>query len=224
MPHTHQALLDEVRIALENIPAATPLEERQILIERYNKLVANPKSSEGQISALIIESGKITWPYRKALESLSARYGRESERVYFKEHMEEGLRAKYEKFARDHKEVAEPWRHEDFETVFSAEEKYQIEEALMEAKDAVHNEMEQAILTDKKDEFAAELVSWQTKQKELNTKINSLRLLADRSPQFAPEILEKVHVFEEGWSVVERNVDIRIVQGEIEYYLGLIEG
>src|SRR3989338_5368974 len=150
------------------------------------------------------------------------RYGLEKQEAYFRDHLAPELRKKYEQFAgKFHSERA--LRKKDFELHFTTEEKFQLEEALSEAKESLEKDMREMIMGAHKSAYDAELVVWREKQKQLVQKIKELRGFADRSPEFAAEILDKVRVFEEGWSVVLRDIDIRIVQGEIEYYQGVIE-
>ena len=60
-------------------------------------------------------------------------------------------------------------------------------------------------------------------QEEIERLVAALRALAEKSEKWAPEILDKVRVFEEGWSGLEREVEKGDVLGEIDYYQGIIE-
>lgn len=223
MQHPNQALLDELKIATERMPAVVPLESKQKILEFHAKYSADPKASPEEISAAIIEAGRTAWPYRKALGIMIDRYGREKQAAHFKERLTDKLAKKYEDFARLHSDTPDPWRHKDFESAFTADEKFQIEEALLEARDKARDEVEILVSGEKRAEYETELAAWQKKQELLAGKIQELRALADQSEKWAPEILDKVRVFEEGWSAVEKDADMRIVEGEIGYYRDIVE-
>lgn len=218
---SHQSLLDEIKIAIDALLFTIPSAEIEALKKQYEMVAENPKASEGEILAALVAVGYTSWPYRKAYETMRERHGLDKQESYFRDHLAPTLVKKYAQFAGKFR-IERALRKKDFELYFSADEKYQLEEALFEAKEALEKDMRTMIIGPKKNEYETELIVWCEKQKQLSNKIQELRAYADRSPQFATEILGKVRVFEEGWSVVERDVDIRIVEGEIEYYRDVI--
>lgn len=218
---SHQSLLNEIKIALEALPFTMPSAEVEALKKQYEFVAGNPAASEGEFSAVLMMIGRASWPYRKAYEALRERHGLDKQEFYFRDHLAPEMAKKYAQFAGRFR-IERALRKKDFELFFSAEEKYQLEEALFEAKEALEKDMREMIAGSKKAEYETELAARRTAQKQLSDKIQELRAYVDRSPQFSTEILDKVRVFEEGWSVVERDVDLRIVEGEIEYYRDVI--
>lgn len=217
-------MLDEFKIAIERLPPTCPATEKEKGLAAHATLAANPGASEGEIAAAVIATGRACWPSLKAFETIHDRYGREKEEQYFKEHLSSLLRARYEQFARERRVSAHSVaRDRDFELYFTPEEKFQIQEATFEAHEAVHQDIAALIAGPRKREYDEELAAWQEKQHEILTKLAELRSLADRSAKWAPEILDKVRVFEEGWSGTEREPNLQIIDGEIDYYRGVIE-
>ncbi len=222
MPKKSKALLEELKIALDHLPPLIPSELRHNLVSQFNTLLSGPEASEGEILASLIEIGRTTWPYRQTDKTMRERYGSDKQEAYFREHLDPALLAKYQSSAGENGRLETVLRQKDFEFFFSAEEKYQLEEALFEARKKVAQEVTALARNEKQTEYETELASWRARQEELAAKINELRGLANKSVQWAPEILDKVRVFEEGWSMVERDIDPQIVQGEIDYYRDLI--
>ncbi len=223
MPHPHQSLLDELKIAIDHLPPGFPQAERERARAEHAALVLNPTVTEGEIEVRAISLGRASWPYRKAYEAIHDRYGIEKEDAYFRDHLQATLRKKYEGFAVGLIGVHDVIRHKEFEYTFTPEEKFQIQEAIFEAHERVESDLAALIIGAHRGEYEAELAAWRAKQIEIARKIETLRALADRSPKWASEIVDKVRVFEVGWLPIERDPDLRIVEGEIDYYRNIIE-
>ena len=69
---------------------------------------------------------------------------------------------------------------------------------------------------------AALLIGGAAIAQDLENMLQSLKDMAAKSDKWAPEILDKVRGFEEGWSAVERDFDEDKLRHEIEYWQGVL--
>lgn len=224
MPHPHQSLLDEFKWAIDHLPPTLPAAEKERVKETHAALLSNSSATESEVRAVIITLGRVSWPYRKAFEVIHERYGKEKEAELFRGHLSPALRKKYDAFPVVGLSIHDIPKQKDFELYFDAEEKFQIQEATFEAHEGTIAEVAASIDGPRNGEYQIELATWQEKQARLLERIAELRALADRSDRWAPEILDKVQVFEEGWALLLREPNEQIIAGEIDYYRNSIEG
>lgn len=222
--HPHESLLAELKIIIDHAPAAVPLEVRQQFESQYAGFLADQNAAATAISAAIVAFGKITWPYRKAYESIFDRYKKERQEKYFRDQLDQNLRAKYDNFVKIGHHIDDVRGGKEFEEIFSGDEKYKIEEAYFFARERVKKEVEDLIGGTEKLNYETELGTWKKKQSAIDAKLQALRQLAKTSEKWAAEILDKVELFEEGWSAIERDINETEVTKEIDNYQGLIAG
>lgn len=219
MPHTYSLQL--LREAIEKAPTAFPGDRRKIMQAAHARLAADPNAALPQIEDAIVAFGKEIWPYRKAYQELHDAYGMDER--YLREALSPGTRAKYEEFRKGGGKLEDVRGGAELERAFTPEEKHEIEEAWLAARERAHKELDAKIAGEWKDKFETAVAALRGKQEEIGKKIAALRAFAAESPKWAAEILDKVKVFEEGWSGVEREVTEDDIRGEIDYYRGVIE-
>ena len=109
-----------------------------------------------------------------------------------------------------------------FETDFTAEERYQVEDGILHAVDHLKEEAPGEIAK-RQGEYDKLVDTWKNQQQKMQEKIEELRALAAKDPKWKEEILDKVKTLEEGWSVVERDPELLEVEKEIEYWTQTME-
>jgi len=220
MAHKLSNELFLLKTTIDRTPFTYPEKEKEGFIRRYQALEADPEARRQDIDKLIVEIGKATWPYRKAYEEMVKNYGQQKLEEFFKLHLGDELRQKYEQFVAKGLGLKDYRRTKEFEEFFTPEENLQIEEALFSARDEQVLHM-RGIIESKSDEYEENLKAFQKKQVELENMIANLRQIANQSDKWSDQILDKIKVFEEGWSVVERDFDEDNLRHEIEYWQGV---
>lgn len=223
MPHPSKPLLDEFEWAIDHLPPSFPALEKQKARDELAALAANAATREADIEAAMMMLGRASWAHRKAFETIHERYGKEKEAGYFRGHVSPALRKRYDEFPEKGISVHEVPRTPAFEEYFTPEEKFQIQEAVFEAHEQAWNDVAALVTGPKQKEYEAELQAFGEKQERLEAKLRELRSLADQSPKWASEILDKVRVFELGFLGSAREPDERILEGEIDYYRNIVQ-
>ncbi len=222
MKHPHQALLDEFKYAIEHMVATVPVGVKKQAEELLLELSGNAEATEEQIHDALVAIGKREFPYRRAYQDMMEKPSEEKRMQLVLEHLEEDVKAKVEVVMKDGVTLEALTKSSMFETDFTSEERYQIEDGILHAADHIKDEMPEVIASNKV-KYDALVDSWKEKQKLMEQKIEELRALSGKDEKWRAEILDKVHVFEEGWSVVERDPELLEIEKEIEYWLGTME-
>jgi len=220
MEHPLKNELFLLKKTIERIPFTYPEKEKKEFEDKYHLFEANQEVKREDIDNLVIEIGKATWPHRKAYEEFVRNYAQDKLEEYFKMHLDKAVLGKYEEFVKQGGNIKDYRRTKDFEEYFTPEENMAIEKALFTAHDEVKIFL-QGIINDKRSEYEESLKIFEQKQKDLANMIASLKEIAAKSEKWAPEILDKIKKFEEGWSVVERDFDEDKLKHEIEYWQGV---
>lgn len=221
--HPHKYTLDLLKIVIDRLPVTAPDTIREAAHTALDKYSADPKIEAADIEAKIAEIGKQTWGPRKSYDELFQKYGLERQEELFRAELRPDVREKYLKWIKEGHRFHDVRRTADFEQAFTSDERFAMEEALLSAEESARGEVDELILGEKKSEYEERLKIWQEKQQVLDEKLQLLRAMAHESPKWSAEILDKVRLLEEGWSVVERDTDIYEVDKEIEYWRGVIE-
>jgi hypothetical protein len=219
MSHTYSLQL--LREAIEKAPKAFPEERRSAMLAEHARLAADSNVALSQIEDAIVAFGKEIWPYRKAYQEIHDAYGKDE--PYLRETLSPATRTKYGAFVAGGGKLEDVRGGGELERTFTPEEKHEIEEAWLAARERAHRELDALIAGEWKQKFESSLAALRGRQAEIEKRIAALRALAGESPKWAAEILDKVKVFEEGWSGVEREVSEDDIRGEIDYYHGVIE-
>lgn len=230
--HPHAYTLDLMRIALEHLPPTFSEAKRKNFAKRLDRYLNDRQAPYEEIQETISELGKESWVYRKAYEDAYSRYGRASEEAHLLENLDRGIRDKYERFIHEGgkigyiagaKSLDDLLKPSPFERYFTPEEKFAIEQALLEAHDAARKEIDELVLDKKKDEYARLVKEYKARQRVIESKIDELKHLAGISRKWRSEIEDRVRTIEEGWSVVEQGLDIPMLQRETEHWRGMLE-
>lgn len=230
--HPYEHTLQLLALALDRLPPFFPEAQQMKYRDRLARFRSAPSASYDDISATIVELGKASWPLRKAYEEMYARYGRVSEEASLLKNLDEGVRQKFEKFvdeggkldyiasAKSMEELRSP---SPFERYFTPEEKFAIEQALLDAREQARREIYSLCTTQKRDEYLRLAKKNEAEQRQIEEKIGALRTLAKAGGKWESEIVGQARTFDEGWSIVERSVDLERVEKELEYWTGMLQ-
>jgi hypothetical protein len=230
--HPYAFTLDLMRQAIDLLPPGFSSKRRKEYATAFARFQKSPSTPYPEIQETIAELGKESWPYRKAFEDLYARYGRASEESQLLTHLDQGLRDKYETFINEGgklnhileaKSGTEIWVASRFERFFAPEEKFSIGQALIEARRAARQEIEELIKGPRRAEYEALISKYDKRRGVMTDKLHELRKLAGVSPKWQPEIEGQIQTFEEGWSVVEKQLDESELDKLIEYWKGTLD-
>lgn len=232
MRHPHAFTLQLLGLAIQNLPPSFPDTRATHFRTLLDRCTGDVRCTYGEIHEAIVSLGKESWSERMAYQELYDRYGRASEEANLLENLDEGIREKYERFVHEggkinHIESAKSgeaiWGASPFERYFTPEEKFGIEQALLAARTAARKEINELLEGAKSEEFAVTVDSYKESMRRIQVDLDRLRELASVSEKWEKAISDKVHTFEEGWSVVEKGFDEEIVAKELEYWQGTLE-
>ena len=215
--HPHASLLKEFKIAIDHIVPSVPPEVKASATQRYDALAANADATEEEIEAALVAVGRSEYPHRKASQEIAGKREEETRLTLVLEHVDDAVRAKLKTHLDAGVPLVEIVRSDLFETDFTGEERYQVEDALLDAADHVREEMANAI--DPSSEKYQKLVAkWQTHADLIEAKIQELEALAAKDPKWKDEIMAKAERFREGYAVTETDPELEEVKKEIEYW------
>lgn len=207
---------------IEKIPFTYPESKKKEYEDELHRLESQEEVDPKEVDSLIVKIGKESWPQRQSYEEMVKNYAQDKLEEFFKMHLEENLRKKYEEFTKKGYSIIDNYRYaKEFDDFFTAEENLKIEDALFDARDELAVHM-RGVIKSHRDEFEELVRIYEKKRETLSNMIANLRLLADKSEKWSAEIIDKVNRFEEGWSVIERDFDEDKIMHEIEYWQGVI--
>lgn len=222
MSHPHQYLLDEYRISLHKLVPLTPAEVREEAERLLQELSGNEHASERQILQALIEIGKKEYPYRKAYEALCATdEEKRLEEAAFKK-IDAPIAEKVRAVTSHGVHLSDYVNSKLFESQLTPEERYHVEQALLEAHDVINRQCDERAET-RKENFSTLVAEWSAKRDEIQRLIDEMRSMASRSPELSGEILGKADVFEEGWSIVSRDPEEREVREALASFATQLE-
>jgi len=217
MAHPHAALLKEYQIAIDHIVPSVPDELKKEAQQTHDALLKNEDATEAEILMALAKTGEAEYPHRKAAEEIAGKLEAETRLALVLDHVDETVRGKLKKHLDAGVPLEEIVKSDLFETEFTPEEKYQVEDALLDAADHVREEMAKAV--DPSSAKYKKLVEkWQKHADKIEAKIAELEKVADKDPKWKEEILSKVERFREGFLVTEEDPELEVVEKEIEYW------
>lgn len=223
--HPCQFTLNLFLEMIEKAPVTFPAEKKEAMKKRYEEFLADKKIACAMVLDSIDNFGKEIWPYRKAWQEIYEKYGRAREAEYFEKHIPAALHDKY--FACKKEGGGHCLREYricgKMETCFTPDEKFLLDETVIAALEEAKKEIDGLVLGEKRDEYQVSLQKWNNEQKKLEEKIGELKSLAVKNNKWQAEILDKVKTMEEGWSSVERDIDLEEVAEAVDFYRGAIE-
>lgn len=220
---SHRSFLNEFKIAVNKLCPATPSEVRDEAKRLLAVLEAKPEVSEKEIHDALIMVGRQEFPYRRAYQELVQQMA-ESEAVVTEvlEHVEPDVRTKLEGYLKSGVSFDELVKSEIFEQEFTADQRYQVEHGLLDAKEHA-DQRGVELLKERQLDLERLVALWRQKQARMEKGLEDLSALGDRNPKWRDEILDRVETFKEGWSLVERDPDEETIIKEIEYWRGVLD-
>ncbi|MFH1047900.1 MAG: hypothetical protein V1738_06380 [Patescibacteria group bacterium] len=229
--HPHTYTLQLFQLAIDKLPPNFNPERRDYYSGRLAEFLRDSSVPYEEIRLTITQLGRESWSERQAYRDMYRRYGRSSEESFLLNNLDEGVRAKFEKFIDDGgkinylrgmRSVAQLTEPTPFEQYFSPEEKFAVAQALLEAHDQARKEIENLLTDSKSDEYRELIKHYGQKEKIIDQKINELGKMAKLSDKWRETIIDRVRVIEEGWSVMEQGIDEPSLDQEIEYWRGTL--
>jgi len=221
--HPFQYTLTLLEQTIKTTPRWFSEERRQSMLETLKAYEMNPTVSREELDNVIIAFGKEIWPYRKALGVLHEKYAAPREEKYIRAALGSMIAGKFDAYLREGNSITDFKQGKQFETFFTPEEQAEIVERYLDAHDKVMDEFQSECMGPRADECNQLVTDFKAELPKIEDAIMRLSLLADESPNWRDEIMDKVRVFEEGWSGEEKDVTREIVEKEIESYRDIID-
>ncbi|MEA3249126.1 MAG: hypothetical protein U9Q03_02090 [Patescibacteria group bacterium] len=232
MRHPHEYTLQLFNLAVKKLPPLYDEKRKAYFSRKTEEFRGDVKTPYEHIRLTITQLGRESWPYRQAYQDMYGNYGRASEEAFLLENLDEGVRKKYEQFLHEGGKLnylesmrsAEEWTAPTpFEQYFTPEEKFGIAQALLVARDYAKKEIEGLVTGEKRSEYEDLITGYIEKEGAIEAKVEALRKMADVSEKWEPAIMDRVRVIEEGWSVMEQDMDEERLDRELEYWRGTLE-
>lgn len=219
MNHPFQSHLDEYQYAINHLVPTVPSEVKVQAQKMHDALLANPAVTDEEIDAVLYQTGIAEYPHRHAFQEMTLG-DVESRRVEIVlEHVEPEVAAKVKKFLDSQVTLTELVKSQLFETDFTAEERHQIEDALLDADIHIREEFGKEVVADQA-RYQELVKKWEATRDQIIGKIEELDALKSRDEKWKDEIEGKVARFKEGFLVTEPDVTLDEVEHEIEYWKG----
>jgi hypothetical protein len=230
--HPFSYTLDLLKLAIDRLPPTYPDLKSKLFKERLQYFWDYPETDYADIQATIAELGKDSWPFRKAYEEMYANFGRSSEESHLLENLDRGIREKYERFLHEGgkinhienaKSAEDLMKASPFERYFTPEEKFAVEQALLAAREASRQEIDDLVMKTKKPEYDKLVKDFVIRQDRIDDKMTALRHMSSVSSKWEPVITDRLKTLEEGWSVIEQGLSETLLDKELEYWHGTLE-
>ncbi len=220
MTHPHQAMLDEYQFAIDHLVPTVPAEAKAQAGAAHLALSANIAASEEEIRQAMFETGVAEYPHRHAFAELTAS-GMDARRAELVlEHVEPEVQSKLKKLLDSQVSFSELVHSQLFETEFTPDERYQIEDALLDADIHIREEFAEAAANDTAT-YQSLFATWKKREDELLSKIEELAALGAKHPDGKEEIDASVARFREGFLVTEPDPELAEIEHEIAYWIDI---
>ena len=222
MNPTQNALLSELEFAIKHLPPTLPDDEQERINAMFADLKAEgPDVDEGTVRDTMINIGMIEWPYRQAYKKIVMACCSKTEHQMLLDNLSPATRKKFKDIGGDDVSIAELVRSNIFEDQLTAEQKYEVQEASLDARLQMVEFMRDQIEARPK-ELEKDLEQARKEQKLLEDAIDQLEALSKIDDDWAPDIMATVDRFKLGWSIAEPDVTLDEVKKEIEYWQGTL--
>jgi hypothetical protein len=220
MSHPHEFFLQEYQYAINHLVPTVPAEIKNEAQKMHDLLLADPNADEERIAEAVSKTGRAEYPHRQAFLELTTQTRLEKVKEIVLEHVDENVKAKLEEILASGANIEEITRGKMFEEKFTAEERYQIEDGLMDAEEHVKEDLKEQ--SEAEPEKYNQLVKkYEEQRDEIEKQISILRAMASHDKKWKDEILSKAEMFEEGWLATMPDPDLETVKKEIEYWQGV---
>ncbi len=178
-------------------------------------------ATEEQIREVMIRTGLAEYPHRHAFIELIEATRLEKLIEHVLEHVEDEVKKKLEELLFSGDNFEEIVCSKMFEENFTAEEKHQIEDGILDGEEHIKEEIKE--LTEKDSvKYLEFLKKYEAERDEIQKQINILRAMASHDKKWEAEILDKAKTFEEGWLVTMPDPKLETVKKEIEDWKGVL--
>ena len=140
MSHPHDYLLQEYKISIDKLVPLTPPEIRAEAKNLYDQLAADSAVTEKQITQALILIGKQEYPYRKAYEELCAQDEEQRLQTEVLKRLDGNVLAKVKDMTDSGVHILDYVDSKLFERDLEATERYQVEQAILVAHDAINRQ------------------------------------------------------------------------------------
>ncbi len=220
MNNEAEAMLKEFKVVIDRLPShLTHIKTEADKL--YNELSGKEDLVPQDVHKALVKIGKQEYPHRHALEDLLEAEGIEMKNQAIMNHVEPGVAAKLKPLFESGVGIEDIVKSNMFEVEFNAEERYQIENGILHYQHEMRDELPHFV-SEHKTKYDKLLDKWQKHMIELEKMIDELRQLAPKDRHWTPEIRDKISLFEEGWSIVEKDPDELAIKKEIEYWQGTL--
>ena len=219
MPHSFQSHFDEYQFAINHLVPTVPVEIKRVAQKMHDDLLANPEVTENEIDAAMMRTGLAEYPHRRAFQEMTSSDKEMRRAEIVLDHVETRVAEKVKTYVDSGVTLGELVKSNLFETEFDAEERHQIEDALLDADIHIREEFGAEAVNDEK-KYGALVKKWEKIRDEIAGKIDELESLKNKDEKWHDEILDKAHTFREGFLVTEPDVSREEVEKEIEYWKG----
>ena len=216
--HPHAYMLQEYQYAIDHLVPTVPQDVKERAQALHDELLANEHASEEDVRAALVETGKAEYPHRHAFEDMTAEL-RSTLTSRVLERLAAELRTKVGQGLAPKETIDGLTREKRFEKEFTAEERQEIEAAILDEKKTMEGEMT-AFIRAHQNDYDALVEKWRGHAANIEKAIEELRSLADRDPKWRDDILAVVAQYEEGWAVTEPDPALEKVRKEIENWRG----
>lgn len=223
MEHPNFFTINLLKNLILTAPVTFSKFRRDEMLKRADDFLENKNITLPEIEQTIVVYGKEIWAYRESYQKLYETYGRKPEEEKVASFLSSALKEKYQKFLADRGNIEKltPGAP-NLETYFTPEEQAALVEAELKAHDEVHRNLEKLILGEKQEEYYQLLEKYKNEERQIEEKLKELLAIGEHSPKWKDEVTDKVKTFEDGFGYLERPVALADVQGEIDYYLGVL--
>lgn len=202
-----------------------PLTPREVVEEAQRlekELSENEHTTERQIQQALVEIGRKEYPYRKAYEALCATDEEKRFETAAFAKMDPAVKEKVQAVTLHGVHLSDYVNSKLFESQLEVDERYNVEQAILVAHDAVNKQCDERA-SERKENFETLVKNWTAKRDEIQRLIDELRNMATRSPELSGEILGKADAFEEGWSIVSRDPEEKEVREALASFATQLE-
>ncbi len=214
--HPHQAFIDELKIAVKELVPTTPAELIQEAKEILSNLEKNPSVTSENIHKAMTEIGQKEYPYRKAYHDMCDGDAETRLKKLIYERIDEEVKRKIEETVQ-YVLLEDFVKSELFEEMLSADERYQITNAILLAKEDLEHQCTDEC-THKQEEYDALIEKREEEVRVWQKMIDDIRLLGIASPEHASDIHAACDRLEEGWSITQRDPSKEEIEKEMEYW------
>jgi len=218
MQQTQSALISELEFGIKHLPPTLPEDKLQEIDKKVADLNAlGDQADDGAVRDVMIATGMIEWPYRQAYKAMSMACCSQTEHQMLVENLRPATSKKFKDIGGDDVSIHELTRSRIFEEKLTPEERYEVQEASLNARFQMIEFMKEQVKNRPK-ELEERLVEAFANQKKLEDAIDKLEALAQIDPDWAPDIQGKVDQLKLGWSISEPDASLGDVEKEIEYW------